>query len=153
MTTALYTDRTPVSFGSSLLKQAYYNNVARALYVEFHTGEQYAYYDVGVRYWENLLYSGSPGVYYNSEIKGRFKGTKGEFKFIDYYNQPSVLPPAPSTKAPDEERVYTVKFTVEGVGTVKAVDLKDAINKFGELFNDVPFSVEHLRIRSAGENK
>jgi hypothetical protein len=153
MTTALYTDRTPASFDSTLLKQAYYNNIGRALYVEFHTGEQYAYYDVGVRYWENLLYSGSPGAYYNSEIKGRFRGTKGNFEFVDYYNQPGVLPPAPTTKAPDDERVYTIKFTLEGVGTVKAVDLKAAVNKFGETLENSPFSVEYLRILSAGESE
>lgn len=62
--------RVPVS--SSNIASIGYDEAAKTLEIEFHTGSVYQYLNVPIEIYRGLLKAGSPGGYFRNHVKGRF---------------------------------------------------------------------------------
>ena len=60
-------------YGSTLINARGYNNVTKTLTVQFLDGNTYEYFNVPEAVYANFVNAGSPGGYYNANIKGRFQ--------------------------------------------------------------------------------
>lgn len=59
-------------YGSTLINARGYNPISKTLTVQFLDGNTYNYFDVPQNVYANFVNAGSPGGYYNANIKGRF---------------------------------------------------------------------------------
>ena len=61
-----------VFFDSSALNAAAYIPAERLLYLEFHTGERYRYFDFPPEQYQDFLAAESKGTYFGQYIRDRF---------------------------------------------------------------------------------
>jgi hypothetical protein len=62
-----------VFFDSSALNAAAYLPTERLLYLEFHSGERYRYFDFPPEQYRDLLAAESKGTYFGQHIRDRFR--------------------------------------------------------------------------------
>lgn len=76
MKTAYYTESKKVD--SSNLSEVFYDDGDKTMYVKFHSGSIAGYRDVPYTDFRQLASAVSPGRYYNSFVKGKFRGLNGD---------------------------------------------------------------------------
>jgi hypothetical protein len=65
-----------IAVESSVFTAAAYRRAARQLYLRFHDGSIYRYFDVPSQTFQHLLAAGSKGTYFSDQIRNRFRHEK-----------------------------------------------------------------------------
>lgn len=119
---------------SEVINQVWYNLTHKTLYVQFNNGHYAGYVDVEPGVVDSLVNAPSVGSYYNSRIRGRYKGIDApagmQFKRTVYGKVSTPKPVAVAANA--NTSPYVVKGEVKQLveANYSATDVNDAIKQF-----------------------